>query len=58
MIADSVGQVIIRQYIQPKQIILMHMRPDEVDRYEKESQAIFNDVIAFREQMEKKCFQR
>ncbi len=58
MIADSVGQVIIRQYIQPKQIILMHMRPDEVDRYEKESQAIFNNVIAFREQMEKKCFQR
>jgi len=58
MIADSVGQVIIRQYIQPKQIILMHMRPDEVDRYEKESQVIFNNVIAFREQMEKKCFQR
>ena len=57
MIADSVGQIIIQQYIQPKQIILMHMRPDEVDRYEKESQALFNNVIAFREQMEKKCFQ-
>ena len=43
---DSIGQVIIEEYIQPRHIILMHVREAEIDNYEKELGELFSGDVA------------
>jgi L-ascorbate metabolism protein UlaG (beta-lactamase superfamily) len=55
-LADSVGQHIMKEYIKPEHIILMHSPPDELDGAEKRLMPLHPNLIIFRDQMEKKLF--
>lgn len=55
-LADSVGQYIMKEYIKPEHIILMHSPPDELDGAERRLTPLHPNLIIFRDQMEKKLF--
>jgi hypothetical protein len=55
-LADSVGQYVMKEYIKPEYIILMHARPDELDSAAKVLMPLHPNLIIFRDQMEKKLF--
>ncbi len=53
---DSNGEDILKNYIKPEYLILMHARPDEVDEAGKKLLPSHPNLILFHEQMEKKLF--
>jgi L-ascorbate metabolism protein UlaG (beta-lactamase superfamily) len=55
-LADSVGQYIMKEYIKPEHIILMHSPPEELDGAERRLMPLHPNLIIFRDQMEKKLF--
>jgi len=52
------GREILKKYMHPEKLILMHMRPGEEIRYTQELSASFNNIIAFSDPMEKKLFKK
>ncbi len=55
-LADSIGQHIMSEYIDPQYIILMHLRTDEIDPAWEELSPLFPNLIVFRDKLEKKIF--
>ncbi len=55
-LADSIGQHLMSEYIDPQYIILMHLRADEVDPAWEELSPLYPNLIVFRDQLEKKIF--
>jgi len=55
-LSDSVGQYIMKEYIKPEHIILMHSPPEELDGAERRLMPLHPNLIIFRDQMEKKLF--
>ena len=55
-LADSIGQHVMSEYIDPQYIILMHLRADEVDPAWEELSPLYPNLIIFRGQLEKKIF--
>jgi ankyrin repeat protein/L-ascorbate metabolism protein UlaG (beta-lactamase superfamily) len=55
-LADSIGQHIMSEYIDPQYIILMHLRADEVEPAWEELSPLYPNLIVFRDQLEKKIF--
>jgi ankyrin repeat protein/L-ascorbate metabolism protein UlaG (beta-lactamase superfamily) len=55
-LADSIGQHVVREYIDPQYIILMHLRAEEVDPAWEELSPLYPNLIVFRNQLEKKIF--
>jgi L-ascorbate metabolism protein UlaG (beta-lactamase superfamily) len=56
LLADSVGQYVMRECIKPEHIILMHSGPEELDDAAKNLTPLHPNLIIFRDQMEKKLF--
>jgi acyl-homoserine-lactone acylase len=54
---DDVGQQMAKEFIQPKQIVPMHMREYEIEKYVDFLGHHYNNISAFRECLEKKLFQ-
>lgn len=52
------GQYILKNYIQPKEIIAMHIAPDEIADRKSELQEAFPDIIIFAKQGETKLFNK
>ncbi len=59
-LADSVGQYLMKEYIKPAHIILVHARPEELDSAESGLRPFHPNLIIFMDQMEKKvpCTER
>jgi ankyrin repeat protein/L-ascorbate metabolism protein UlaG (beta-lactamase superfamily) len=57
-LADSIGQHLMREHIEPDYIILMHSGPDELDSAQNQLAPLHPNLIIFRDQMEKKLFAR
>jgi|WetSurMetagenome_2_1015567.scaffolds.fasta_scaffold06246_2 ankyrin repeat protein/L-ascorbate metabolism protein UlaG (beta-lactamase superfamily) len=55
-LSDSVGQYVMKEYIKPEYIILMHSGADELDAAENDLTPIHPNLVIFRESMEKKLF--
>jgi ankyrin repeat protein/L-ascorbate metabolism protein UlaG (beta-lactamase superfamily) len=55
-LADSVGQYVMKEYIKPEHVILMHAGPDELDAAEVSLRPLHPNLIIFRDEMEKKLF--
>lgn len=55
-LADSIGQHLMKEYIDPEYIILMHLRNEEIDAAATELSPLFPNLVVFREQLEKKVF--
>ena len=55
---NEAGQKILSDHLRPRKIILMHMRPNEVDRYAQELGQDYDDLLVFHEPMEKKIFRK
>jgi len=55
-LADSIGRHIMKEYIKPEYIILMHAREVELDAASEELTPLHPNLIIFREQLEKKLF--
>jgi pimeloyl-ACP methyl ester carboxylesterase/L-ascorbate metabolism protein UlaG (beta-lactamase superfamily) len=55
-LADSVGQYVMKEYIKPAYIILMHSSPGELDDAARNLTPLYPNLIIFRESMEKKLF--
>lgn len=53
---DSVGTVLLEECIRPEHIILMHLRDNEIDRYKKELESEYPQLIIFTEPMETRVF--
>lgn len=57
-LSDSVGQYVMKEYIKPEHIILMHAQPEELDAAERILTPLHPNLIIFRDRMEKKLFVR
>ncbi|MFA9453306.1 MAG: ankyrin repeat domain-containing protein [Candidatus Aminicenantaceae bacterium] len=55
---NEAGQKLLKDYIRPQKIILMHMRPNETDRYATELGQAHDNILVFHEPMEKKIFRK
>ena len=55
---DEAGQRLLEDFIRPQKIILMHMRPNETDRYAAELGQALDNILVFHEPMEKKIFRK
>ena len=55
-LADSVGQYIMKEYVKPEYIILMHAHAGELDAAAKELMPLHPNLIIYREQLEKRLF--
>jgi hypothetical protein len=55
-LADSIGQHLMREYIDPEYVILMHLRSEEIDAAIEELSPLYPNLVVFREQLEKKVF--
>jgi len=53
---DASGRTSVREYIRPREIVLMHLRPRDVDKYEADVKRHFPNIHVFRESMESKLF--
>lgn len=53
---DESGRTSAEGYIKPREIVLMHLRPSEIGKYEAEVKRYFPDVHVFWESMEPKLF--
>ncbi len=54
---DEIGKQMAKEFIQPKQIVPMHMRPNEVGKYARDLNKIYPNINVFWESMEKKLFE-
>jgi L-ascorbate metabolism protein UlaG (beta-lactamase superfamily) len=54
---DKVGQQMAKELIQPKQIIPMHMRDYEIEKYVGALENFYTNITVFRECLEKKFFE-
>ena len=54
---DKVGQQMAKKLIQPKQIIPMHMRDYEIEKYVGALENFYTNINVFRECLEKKFFE-
>jgi ankyrin repeat protein/L-ascorbate metabolism protein UlaG (beta-lactamase superfamily) len=54
---DEIGKQMATEFIQPKQIIPMHMRPNEVGKYARDLKKLYPNINVFWESMEKKLFE-
>ena len=54
---DKVGQQMAKEFIQPKQIVPMHMREHEIEKYARALKKSYINVNVFRECLEKKIFE-
>jgi ankyrin repeat protein len=54
---DEIGQQMAKEFIQPKQIIPMHMRDYEIERYARALEPFYLNIHVFRESLEKKIFE-
>lgn len=54
---DEIGKQMAKEFIQPKQIVPMHMRPNEVGKYSGDLNKIYPNINVFWESMEKKLFE-
>ncbi len=54
---DETGKQMAADFIQPKQIIPMHMRPNEIGRYSRDLNKLYPNINVFWESMEKKLFE-
>ncbi len=54
---DEAGKQMAAKFIQPKQIIPMHMRPNEIGRYARDLKELYPNINVFWESMEKKLFE-
>jgi ankyrin repeat protein/L-ascorbate metabolism protein UlaG (beta-lactamase superfamily) len=54
---DKIGQQMAKEFIQPKQIIPMHMRDYEIEKYVRALRNFYNNINVFRECLEKKIFE-
>jgi len=54
---DKVGQQMAKEFIQPKQIIPMHIREYEIERYARALNNLYTNINVFRECLEKKIFE-
>jgi L-ascorbate metabolism protein UlaG (beta-lactamase superfamily) len=55
-LADSVGQYIMKEYVKPEYIILMHAEAGELDAAAKQLMPLHPNLIIYREQLEKRLF--
>jgi len=55
-LADSIGQHIMRELIDPQYVILMHLRDEEIEAAVAELKPLYPRLVVFREQFEKKIF--
>jgi hypothetical protein len=55
-LADSVGQYIMKEYVKPEYIILMHAEASELDAAAKQLMPLHPNLIIYREQLEKRLF--
>jgi ankyrin repeat protein len=55
---DKIGQQMAKEFIQPKQIIPMHMRDFEIERYARALEPFYSNINVFRESLEKKIFEK
>jgi ankyrin repeat protein len=55
---DSIGQQILKDYVKPEYLILMHARPNELDAAAKDLLPLYPNLLLFREQLEKMLFDR
>jgi len=53
---DESGRASVREYIRPREIVLMHLRPQETDKYAADVKRHFTNIHVFRESMESKLF--
>jgi len=58
LLLDEIGSQMAKEFIQPKRIIPMHMRPNEVERYTRELKKIYPNISEFRECFEMKFFEQ
>ncbi|MCU0640114.1 MAG: ankyrin repeat domain-containing protein [Candidatus Krumholzibacteria bacterium] len=54
---SETGGDLVRNFIRPEYIVLMHMRDDEVDRYMGELSPRYPGLLAFKRKMERKVFE-
>jgi len=54
---DETGKQMAADFIQPKQIVPMHMRPNEVGKYTRDLNKLYPNINVFWESMEKKLFE-
>ncbi len=55
-LSDKIGKEILKNYLKPKLIILMHARESETDTFEKELKPDYPNLIIFKDSMQKKYF--
>lgn len=55
-LADSTGQHLMSEFIDPEYIVLMHIRNEEIDAAVAELSPLYPNLVVFREQLEKKVF--
>jgi len=55
---DSVGQYIMKEYIKPEHIIIMHVRERELDQAAEQLLPLYPNIIIYRDQLEKRVFAR
>ena len=54
---DKVGRQMAEEFIQPKQIIPMHMRDYEIEKYARALENVYTNINVFWESLEKKIFE-
>lgn len=54
---DETGKQMAAEFIQPGQIVPMHMRPNEVGRYARDLSKLYSNINVFWESMERKLFE-
>lgn len=55
-LADSTGQYLMSEFIDPEYVILMHIRDEETDAAIAELSPLYPNLVVFREPLEKKIF--
>jgi L-ascorbate metabolism protein UlaG (beta-lactamase superfamily) len=55
-VLSDIGPGLIRDHIDPKHIVMMHLRPDEREEVREQVQAIFPEAVVFDSQMETRVF--
>ncbi len=53
---DESGRSSVREHIRPREIVLMHLRPRDIDKYATDVKRHFPNIHVFRESMESKLF--
>ncbi len=53
---NETGQALLKDHIRPKKIILMHMRPNEVDNYAQALGRNYDNLLVFHVPMQRKIF--